>query len=243
MSQIITVASGKGGTGKSTFCANIALALSEKGKRVLLIDGDAGLRSLDLLLGVDEIVVYDWLDVIEKRCNSDKALLFYDDRIRLLPAPLEVPEKLTSEDFAGLIGTYEDDFDYIFIDSPAGIGELTEIYAKQSEKCIIIATPDEVSARSAYIAGNELIKNGADEKNLRLVINRFDKKAVKKGRLLNLDEMVDKTYLQLLGVIPEEPNLRYVSVTEKQLSSTNDAKRAFSDIAERINGKEISLFL
>lgn len=79
------MSSGKGGTGKSTFCANIARALSEESKTVLLIDGDAGFRSLDLLLGVDEMVVYDWLDVIEERCAPEKALLFCDDKIRLLP--------------------------------------------------------------------------------------------------------------------------------------------------------------
>lgn len=243
MAHILTVVSGKGGTGKSTFCANIALALSDLNKKVLLIDGDAGLRSLDLLLGVDEMVVYDWLDVIEERCTPEKALLFCDEKIRLLPAPIEYPENLTSDNFARIINLYKDDFDYIFIDSPAGTADLPIIYAKQSEGSIVIATPDEVSARSAYIAGGALINAGIKETNLRLVINRFDKKAVKKGKLLNLDDMIDKTYLRLLGVVPEEPNLRYSSVTEKPLSSFSDAKEAFKNIAERIIGKETQLYL
>lgn len=93
--------------------------------------------------------------------------------------------------------------------------------------CIIIATPDEVSARSAFIAGDELIKTGKDETSLRLVINRFDRKAVKKSRLLNLDDMIDRTYLRLLGIVPEEPLLRYSSVTEKPLPAGNSAKKHF----------------
>lgn len=117
--MVITVLSGKGGAGKSTFCANTALALSKLNKRVLLVDGDAGLRSLDLLLGVDEMVVYDWLDVIEGRRNTEKALLFCDDGLRLLPAPLEYPSDLTAEDFSWVTDTYKKDFDYIIIDAPA----------------------------------------------------------------------------------------------------------------------------
>lgn len=237
------MSSGKGGTGKSTFCANIARALSEESKTVLLIDGDAGFRSLDLLLGVDEMVVYDWLDVIEERCAPEKALLFCDDKIRLLPAPISCPKELSEKEFGSLLRKYENDFDYIFIDSPAGVGELTLMYAGAAEGSIIIATPDEVSARSAYTAGNELIAHGVKEESLRLVVNRFDASAVRRGRLLNLDEMIDRTYLRLLGVVPEEPGLRFVSVTDKPLSSFSGAKDAFSNISARILGREAQIYL
>ena len=88
-----------------------------------------------------------------------------------------------------------------------------------------------------------LIKLGTKEENLRLVINRFDKKAVKKGKLLNIDEIIDKTYIRLLGIVPEEKNLMYASVTEKRISQYSDAKIAFSNIAGRILGKEIELYL
>lgn len=243
MAHVICVISGKGGTGKSTFSANVALALSEIKKTVLLIDGDAGLRSLDMLLGVDEMVVYDWSDVLAERCSAEKALLFCEDNVRLLPAPLKIPEKLTDREFEKLVKAYENDYDYIIIDCPAGVSGLPLVYAKQAEQCIVIATPDEVSARSAYIAGAELIAAGKDESSLRLIINRFDPRAVKRKRLLNLDDMIDRTYLQLLGVVPEEERLRYASVTEKPLGSFSDAKTAFSNIAKRLDGKEISIFL
>ncbi len=243
MAKIFTVASGKGGVGKSTFCTNIALALADMGKKVLLVDGDATLRSLDLLLGVDEMVVYDWLDVIECRCDSGKARLFYNENLQLLPAPLQHPTNMTKENFSEMLNNYSENYDYIFIDSPAGVGELPEIYAKCSDMCIIVATADEISARSACVMGNNLIKLGIKEENLRLIINRFDKKAVKRGKLLNIDDIIDKTYIRLLGVVPEEKNLMYASVTDKRLSANCDAKFAFNNIANRILGKESELFL
>ena len=243
MAKIFTVASGKGGVGKSTFCANIAIALGDMDKTVLLIDGDATLRSLDLLLGVDEIVLYDWSDVLQNRCGPDKARLFYNEKVQLLPAPLQFPENLTCEIFKEVLKFYSDNYDYIIIDAPAGVGELPEIYAKCSDECIIVATADEISARSALITGNNLIKLGIKEENLRLIINRFDKKAVKQGKLLNIDDIIDRTYIRLLGIVPEEKNLMYASVTEKRLSQYSDAKIAFSNIAGRIIGKEIQLYL
>ncbi len=243
MAKIFTVVSGKGGVGKSTFCANIALSLCEKGKNVLLVDGDAGLRSLDLLLGVDEMVLYDWSDIISGRCDHIKARLFYNESLQLLPAPIEEPEKLDFESFKRIIDFYKDEYDYIFVDAPAGVGELTKIYARCACECIVVATPDSVSARSACVAGDELIKHGIKEEKIRLIINRFDKKAVKRGRLLNVDEVIDKTYIRLLGVVPEERDLMYASVTEKALSPYSEAKSAFNNIAERISGKEIPLYL
>lgn len=243
MAKIFTVVSGKGGVGKSTFCANIAMSLCEKGKKVLLIDGDAGLRSLDLLLGVDEMVLYDWADILNGRCDHIKARLFYNESLQLLPAPIEEPKNLTSEDFKKIIGLYNDEYDYIFIDASAGIGELTKIYAVCADECIVVATPDAVSARSAGVAGDELIKLGIKEEKIRLIINRFDKKAVKRGRLLNIDDVIDKTYIRLLGVVPEERDLMYASVTEKLLSPYSEAKTAFNNIADRIFGKEIPLYL
>ncbi len=243
MAKIFTVVSGKGGVGKSTFCSNVAIALGDMGKNVLLIDGDIALRSLDLLLGVDEMVLYDWSDVIENRCSPNKAQLFYNENVALLPAPLEYAEELTFEKFKSLLDMYSQNYEYIFIDAPAGVGKLSEIYAKSVDKCIVVATADEVSTRSAQIAGGKLIKFGVKEENLQLIINRFDKKAVKQGKLLNIDDVIDRTYIRLLGIVPEDKNLMYVSVTEKSISQYSDAKFAFSNIAGRILGKEIPLYL
>ncbi len=243
MSKVFTVVSGKGGVGKSTFCANIAISLAEQNKKVLLIDGDAGLRSLDLLLSVDSMVVYDWLDIIENRCDHNKARLFFNDNLQLLPAPITYPDSLTKDIFMDMIGKFREEYDYIIIDSPAGTGELPLLYADCSDMCIVVATPDEVSARSACTVGNALIKQGVKEDNLRLIINRFDEKAVKRGKLLNIDDMIDRTYIRLLGVVPEDRNLMYFSVTENLLSDHSYTKNAFGNIAKRILGKEVSILL
>jgi septum site-determining protein MinD len=243
MAKIFTVTSGKGGVGKSTFCVNTALALGEYGKRVLLIDGDIALRSLDLLLSLEENLVYDWSDILCKRCNKDSAILRYNDKIHLLPAPLETPEELDANSFKSLVDSFSEDYDFILIDSPAGIGDLQLIYALASHQCILIATPDKVSARSAYIAGNHLIKSNIKDENLRLVINRFDEKAIKKGKFLNIDEIIDITYIRLLGIIPKEPQLMYSSVSGKKLSARSEARSAFKNVTGRILGKEIPLNL
>lgn len=243
MSYIYTVASGKGGVGKSTFCVNSAISLASMGKKVLLIDGDAGIRSIDIILGVDDILVYDWMDVIENYCTPEKAKLNFNDNVDLLPAPMARPETLTASAFGKLLDAYRDDYDYVFIDAPAGLGTLVKIYAKKSDGGIIVATPDEVSARSALLAGNELVSLGIKEESLRLVINRFDEKAVKRGKLLNIDDMIDKTYIRLLGVVPEERELTYSPAASLSLSEYSGAKIAFDNIAERIIGKETELYL
>ena len=243
MSKVFTVVSGKGGVGKSTFCANVAISLAEHNKKVLLIDGDAGLRSLDFLLSVDSMVVYDWLDIIENRCDHNKARLFFNDNLQLLPAPITYPDSLTKEIFMDMVGKFREEYDYIIIDSPAGTGELPLLYSDCSDMCLVVATPDEVSARSACAVGNALIKQGVKEDNLHLIINRFDEKAVKKGKLLNIDDVIDRTYIRLLGVVPEDRNLMYFSVTESLLSDRSATKNAFLNIAKRILGKEVAILL
>ena len=243
MAQIYTVLSGKGGVGKSTFCANTALALANEGNKVLLIDGDITLRSLDLLLGVDSMVLYDWSDVMENRCDTEKSRLFYDDNLQLLPAPLKTPENLTAESFGEMVANYSEKYDYIIIDSPAGVGELPLIYAKCANFCILVATPDNVSARSACIAGTKLSEAGIKDENMYLVINRFDPRAVKSSKLLNIDEVMDITYLKLLGVVPDDKRIMHTSVSDKEIPPRSKVKISFNNIAGRIMGKEIPLNL
>lgn len=243
VAKVFTVVSGKGGVGKSTFCVNIALSLCKMNKKVLLIDGDISLRSLDLLLGLDENLVYDWSDIICNRCNEETAVLQFNENLHLLPAPLNEPENLDKESFGSVVTTLSPLYDFIFIDSPAGVGKLPQIYAECCDTCIVVATPDNVSARSAFAVSTVLAKSGIIEEKLRLIINRFDEKSVKRGRLLNIDEMIDITCIRLLGVIPEEKTLTYLSVTEKHLSEYTETKIAFNNIARRIQGKEIPLYL
>lgn len=240
MAKVITVLSGKGGVGKSTFCANIGKELS-KTKRVLLIDGDIGLRSLDMLLGVDSMVVFDWSDVICNRCDKEKARLFPTENLHLLSAPISLPKSFTKENFENFLCFYKDSYDFILIDCPAGLSEITEIYCSVSDENIIVATPDDVSLRAAYIAGERLSKIGVEDKRMRLVLNRLQPKLLKKGRQRNLDDAIDKTYLRLLGVIPEDKALTTYTV-KKDLALSESTEEAFSNIAGRILGKDIKLY-
>ena len=234
------IASGKGGVGKSTVTKSLGLQFSKKGCNVLLIDCDAGLSSLDIMLGVSERVNFSWGDVAEERCTPSDALIKISDTLTLLPSP-KAP---LSEEFPDIIKrlTEElgDDYDYIFIDAPAGIGRGLTRAARAADKALVVATADEVSVTGAGTVQRVLSENGIKES--RLLINRYNVKAAKKGLLLTVDEIIDKTLVQLIGIIPEDKNIMYSTVSEKRLR-TKKSDGAFGRIAGRISGKYIPLEL
>lgn len=239
MARVICVLSGKGGVGKSTFCANIGRALS-KNKKVLLIDGDVSFRSLDILLGLDSMVVFDWADVIFERCAKEKARLFASDNLHLLASPVSLSDELNTDIFCRLISEYGELYDFIIIDAPAGFGKFAEVYANTADEIIVIATPDDISLRAAYTVGERLIEMGIDENKMRLVLNKADFRSMKKGRQKNLDDAVDKTYLRLLGVIPTDNSLIF-AVDSDNFQLSGQTQTAFSHIAQRILGKDVKL--
>lgn len=240
MAKVFCVLSGKGGVGKSTFCVNIGKALS-KTKKVLLIDGDIAFRSLDILLGLDSMTVFDWTDVIFDRCQKEKACLFASENLHLLSSPLSLPKSFSKSDFDRLISEYNEMYDYIFIDSPAGMGEYAEIYAKASDGIIVIATPDDISLRAACTVSEKLIDLGIDENKMRLVLNKTDYRQMRSGKQRNLDTAIDKTYLRLLGVVPNDNSLVFTG--ENGIYSVSKrANEAFSNISGRILGKDIKLY-
>lgn len=239
MAKVITVISGKGGVGKSTFAVGVGRVLS-KNKKVLLIDGDIAFRSLDILLGLDSMVVFDWSDVIFDRCTPDKARLFASEDLHLLASPLSLNEKVSKPDFEKIISFYDEKYDYIIIDSPAGISAYTKIYSAVADLNIIIATPDDISLRSAYITGDSLSKDGIDDSKMRLVLNKADARQIKKGKQRTPDEAIDKTYLRILGVIPYDKNIIFPE-NISDFSFSEDTVDAFSNIAARISGKDVKL--
>ena len=234
------IASGKGGVGKSTVTKSLGLQFSEKSCNVLLIDCYAGLSSLDITLGVSERVNFTWGDVAEERCTPSDALIKISDTLTLLPSP----KAALSEEFPDIIKrlTEElgDDYDYIFIDAPAGIGRGLTRAARAADKALVVATADEVSVTGAGTVQRVLSENGIKES--RLLINRYNVKAAKKGLLLTVDEIIDKTLVQLIGIIPEDKNIMYSTVSEKRLR-TKKSDGAFGRIAGRISGKYIPLEL
>ncbi len=233
------LASGKGGVGKSSVTAGIAFALAEKGKKVLTVDADIGLRSLDLILGVNEKMIFNWGDVILGYCDVEDATVT-TGTVDLLSAPLEFNKEFTTENLKRILDKTESKYDFILIDCPAGIGEGFRLASSVADNALIIVTPDEVSVRSGEIAANMLYSQGLED--VKVIINRFKEKSTIKGRLLNIDDVIDSAKLQLQGIVPEDPEITYSAIKGKPLAKGSPAYSAFTRIASRFCGEKIALF-
>ena len=237
MAEIIVVASGKGGSGKSSFTAGISRALANAGKKVLAIDFDIGLRSLDLLFGVSDKVVFDWGDLLQGRCSAEQAVIGCE--IDLLAAPRNFSNEFTAEKVSEMIKSFKSRYDYIFLDSPAGIDRGFQLAVSGAKKAVIVSTPDSVCVRSCNRAFTELMKSGISD--CRLVINMFEVKPVCKKKLLNIDQCIDETGIQLLGIIPRDANVGFCSVTGTAPGEFSPSTLAFSRIAKRLCGQRVPL--
>lgn len=240
MAKKLVIASGKGGVGKSTLTAGLAGALTGLGKSVLAIDCDIGLRSLDLILGVREKAVFDWGDLILYHCEPQQAMLKTDGPV-LLAAPLSNNDAFTRENFRGLVKSFENYFDYILIDAPAGISGGFRLAVGAADTGIIVATPDEVCVRGGAVAASEMIEMGVF--NPRLVINRFCKKAVFRDRILNVDDVIDAAGVQLIGVVPEDGEIAFCATTGRPFPKNTPGGRAYKRIARRLEGESLPLKL
>ncbi|MDR3552496.1 MAG: septum site-determining protein MinD [Clostridia bacterium] len=242
MSSVISVASGKGGTGKSTFAVNCGAALAESGRKVLLIDADAGLRALDLLLGVSDKVVYDLGDVLAGLCEPVKAIVDTGRAgLFLLPAPQSPPDAaFDTAGFGRLCKGLAKYYDYVLIDSPAGVDRSVQAAAAAGERAIVVATPDPVCIRDADRAAQMLLAHSVT--HLRLVLNRVNPKMIREGRSMNLDTAIDGASLQLIGVVPEDAAVAAAAFAGEPLSyRRKGAARAFYNIAGRLEGRDIPL--
>lgn len=240
MARIIVTASGKGGVGKSTTAASLGMIFSENGFNTLIVDCDSGLGSIDVLLGKTKETVFNWLDVYNKNCSFDGAVIKINSHLTLLPAPNINPENTDENCVKDIISEIRDKFDYIILDAPAGIGEGLKRAALAADSAVIIATADEVSVRGAEKTDGVLRASGIEE--TRLLINRYNVRDAKKGKLLGIDEVIDKTYVRLLGVIPEDKEISTYSVS-RTVSKKSKSVAAFRRVADRIQGKNIKLTL
>lgn len=237
MAQRILVFSGKGGVGKSSVTVMLGSALASVGKKVLLIDADAGFKSLDLLMNVGTEVIFNWLDVIEEICDADSAAVSSNENSpALIGAPQVLTDSVTEESFGRLLSLY-DGYDYIFIDSPAGSGSFHDILFKLCPNALAVALPDSVSVRSTAAVCDRAREVNPDI-NIRLVVNRFIIDEVFSGLQLNLDSIVDGVSARLIGVIPEDDSIRLISSGKEAVKY---AKDAFMRTAKRICGESLPL--
>jgi septum site-determining protein MinD len=240
--KVICVTSGKGGVGKSTVTANLSTALALKGYKVVAIDADIGLRNLDLVLGLENRIVYDIVHVIEGVVPPEKALV-KDKRTKnlyLLPAAQTKDKSAVKpEDLLKIVEELRDKFDFIFIDSPAGIEEGFKTAVTPADMVLVVANPEMASIRDAdRVVG---LCNAMQKPEPKLIINRIDPKKVAKGMMLDVDDVLQILGLDLIGIVPEDPNMvDYINRGEPAvLVEGSIAGKAFRNIAERLLGKEV----
>ncbi len=239
MANTVVIASGKGGVGKSTLSAGLGRAAAAARKKTLLIDCDAGLGCLDILFGRTSDCAFNWMDIYDERCTKEDALIHLSQNLWLLPVPRSLVIDFPEDAISSFVEKYGEEFDLILIDAPAGIGSGLKRAAKAAERAIVVATPDAVSVRGAWSVARLLSQEGIKE--VRLVVNRFDYKAVRKKKLYNIDTSIDQTAVQLIGVVPEEEKITTSSVTGKQLKKNSAAVKAFARIERRIAGEQVAL--
>ncbi|MDR0315146.1 MAG: AAA family ATPase [Oscillospiraceae bacterium] len=233
----IAFTSGKGGVGKSTLVSAIGQSLCEKGHKVLLVDCYMGLVSLDIMLSLNQ-TVYNWYDVISGACSPDKALTQGDG-----PYLLSAPQKrvdVTEQDMIDLIEKYENDFDFILIDSPAGIGHGFKLSLAMANDAIVVSTPDNVCARGVGAAVAGIYEAGLAP---RLIINRLKKKGVKRNDLLNVDTVIDQTGARLIGVVFEDEKFSVAINKGQKPPDYLKASKAVGRITRRLQGEELCLKL
>lgn len=244
MGEAIVITSGKGGVGKTTTTANIGTALASMGKKVVVIDGDTGLRNLDVLMGLENRIVFTLIDVIEERCRLKQAMI-KDKRfpnLFLLPtAQTRDKNDISPQDMLKLVNELKEDFDYVIIDCPAGIEQGFENAVIGADRAIIVVNPEVTSVRDADRVIGKLDSKGMDRHDL--LINRINFEMVKRGDMLNIDDIIDTLSVKLIGVVPDDRNIT-VSTNRGEPIVLDDkaiAGQAFKNIARRIMGEDVPL--
>ena len=240
--KVITVTSGKGGVGKTTTVANIAVALALDGKKVVCIDGDIGLRNLDVVMGLENRIVYDIVDIVEGRCRTRQAMI----RDKRLPELFLIPAAQTRDknavspsDMVRLCDELREEMDWIIIDSPAGIERGFRNSIAAADKILIVTNPEMSAVRDAdRVIG--LLE--AEQKNApSLILNRLNPTLVKRGDMLSVEDVYDLLRIELIGIVPEDENVILASNKGMPLSmeTKTRAGQAFRNISRRLNGEEV----
>lgn len=241
--RVIVVTSGKGGVGKTTATANIGLGLAKHGRKVVLIDGDIGLRNLDIILGLENRIVYHLVDVVRGRCQVRQALV-KDKRVpelSLLPASqVDQKDAVNPDHMRELVGQFKEDHDFILIDCPAGIEQGFRNAVAGADEAIVITTPDVSPVRDAdRVIG--LLQNQLGDPQL--IINRMSSDMVKRGDMLDQQDVLDILAIRLLGIVPEDEEVVIAGNkgTPVILNEHAGSGQAYNRIVRRILGDDVPI--
>lgn len=244
MAQAIVVTSGKGGVGKSTTTANLGVALAALGKKVILVDTDIGLRNLDVVLGLEDTVVYDIVDVIGDESLYEKALLS-DSRhpgLKLLPAAQTCDKTAINEDqMKKLCQRLKKDADYVLIDCPAGIEQGFRNAVAGADKALVVTMAEKAAIRDADRIIDLLGEYGIED--VKFIINRIRPNLIKHGYMMNVDDAIDALCVPVVGVVPEDTKIIIASEQSESVAEMGNSQAgcAYRNIAKRLTGVPVPI--
>lgn len=241
--RVIVVTSGKGGVGKTTTTANIGTGLARMGFKVVLVDTDIGLRNLDLLMGLENRIVYNIVDVVEERCKLTQALV-KDKRMPnlclLAAAQTRDKSALNEEQMKQVTDQLKEEFDFVLVDSPAGIEQGFQNATAGATEAIVVCTPEMSAVRDAdRIIG--LLEAKEEITNYKLVLNRVRPAMIRTNDMMDVDDVLDILSIKLLGIIPEDKDI-IVSTNKGEPIVTMEnslAGQAYRNIARRVSGEDV----
>lgn len=244
MGDVIVITSGKGGVGKTTTTANLGTGFALLGKKVVLVDADIGLRNLDVVMGLENRIVYDLVDVVEGNCRLKQALIRdkrYDSLYLLPAAQTRDKNAVNPEQMKELCKELAQDFDIVIIDCPAGIEQGFKNAIAGADQAIIVTTPEVSAVRDADRIIGLLESEG--KHNPKLIINRIRPNMVRKGDMMDINDIIDILAIDLLGIIPED---EYIIISTNRgepavASSVSAASTAYKNIVRRLIGENVPL--
>lgn len=243
MSEVIVVTSGKGGVGKTTTSANVGTGLAALGKKVVLIDTDIGLRNLDVVMGLENRIVYNLVDVIEGNCRIKQALIKdkrYHSLFLMPSAQTRDKAAVSPEQMVKLTNHLREQFDYVILDCPAGIEQGFQNAIAGADRAFVVTTPEVSAIRDADRIIGLLEAN--EFKQIDLIINRLRTDMIKRGDMMSIHDVVDILSLPLIGAIPDDENVVISTNQGEPLVGNNTiAGKAFKDICLRILGQDIPI--
>ena len=242
MGEVIVITSGKGGVGKTTTTANLGTGIALQGKKVVLVDTDIGLRNLDVVMGLENRIVYDLVDVIEGTCRAKQAIIKdkrYEGLYLLPAAQTRDKTSVKPQQMLKLCEELKQEFDYILVDCPAGIEQGFKNAIAGADRALVITTPEVSAVRDAdriigLLEANEL-------RDPRLIVNRVRPDMVKRGDMMSIEDIVDILAIDLIGVVPDDEKI--IISTNRGEPAVTDPKalagEAYRNITKRIMGEEV----